>query len=167
VILVEADLHKESTFRFSASYTAEGLSGILVGIPLEHALMQVPVSAVGPKPPRALTVLPSGPMPPNPSELLESEQMRAVLTELEQRFDFVVIDSPAIGIVSDAMALVPLASAILAVGGIGKTTREGGRRFAEQLTLTGSRPLGLIATFTPADRNQYAYYRQSRALFRR
>jgi len=167
VVLIEADLHKESTFRFSAAYVKEGLSGVLVGVPLDRALMEVPVSTTGPKPPRSLTVLPSGPIPPNPSELLESEQMIEVLAELGDRFDLVVVDSPAIGVVSDALALVPQVSAILAVGGIGKTTRDGGRRFVDQLALTGSRPLGLIATFTPARRGQYAYYRQSAALLRR
>jgi capsular exopolysaccharide synthesis family protein len=167
VALIEADLRKESSFRHGSAYIPDGLSSVLAGAPLDNALMQVPVSRGGPDGGRTMTVVPSGPVPPNPSELLESEQMREILAELSKRFDMVVVDSPAIGVVSDAMALVPLVSAILAVGGIGKTTREGATGFVEQLDLTGNRPLGLIATMTASDRRQYSYYRQPRALLRR
>jgi capsular exopolysaccharide synthesis family protein len=167
VVLVEADLRKDSSFRYGSGYIPDGLSGVLAGAPLDGALMQVPVSRVGSDGGRTMTVLPSGPIPPNPSELLESEQMREVLAELSKRFDMVIIDSPAIGVVSDAMALVPRVSAILAVGGVGKTTRDGATGFVEQLDLTGNRPLGLIATLTPSTRRQYSYYRQSRTLLRR
>jgi capsular exopolysaccharide synthesis family protein len=167
VALVEADLRKESSFRYGSAYIPDGLSSVLAGAPLENALMQVPVSRGGPGDGRTMTVLPSGPVPPNPSELLESQQMKDVLAELSKRFDMVIIDSPAIGVVSDAMALVPLVSAILAVGGLGRTTREGATGFVEQLDLTGNRPLGLVATMTPPDRRQYSYYRQPRTLLRR
>jgi polysaccharide biosynthesis transport protein len=162
VVLVEADLRKESAFRYTPGYVPDGLSGVLAGAPLENALMQVPVSQGGADGGRAMTVLPSGPMPPNPSELLEGERMNEVMAELSRRYDMVVIDSPAIGFVSDAMSLVPKVSAILAVGGIGKTTRDGATGFVEQLELTGNRPLGLIATMTPSTRRQYSYYSQSR-----
>lgn len=163
VILVEADLRKESSFRYGSGYIPDGLSSVLAGAPLEDSLMQVSVSRAGEHGGRTMTVLPSGPIPPNPSELLESEQMQDLLNDLTKRFDIVVIDSPAIGVVSDAMALVPKVSAILAVGGVGKTTREGATGFVEQLDLTGNRPLGLIATLTPSTRRQYSYYSQSRA----
>jgi len=168
VILVEADLRKESSFRHGPGYLPDGLSSVLAGAPLESALMEVPVSRGGPEGDRMMTVLPSGPVPPNPSELLESEQMRELLAELSKRYDMVVVDSPAIGVVSDALALVPLVSAILAVGGLGKTTRDGATSFVEQLELTGNRPLGLVATMTQQDRRQYSYYRrQPRTLLRR
>jgi succinoglycan biosynthesis transport protein ExoP len=166
-VLIEADLRKESAFRYGAGYIPDGLSGVLAGLPLEHALMQVPVSGGAGKPPRALTVLPSGPIPPNPSELLEGPRMRVILAELGERFEMVIIDSPAVGYVSDAMTLVPLVSAILAVGGLGRTTREDAKGFVDQLSLTGSRPLGLIATMTSSNRSQYAYYRAPRTLLRR
>ena len=166
-VLVEADLRKDSAFRYGAGYVPDGLSGVLAGVPLDQALMQVPVSVASGKAPRALTVLPSGSIPPNPSELLEGPRMQEVLLELGERFEMVVIDSPAVGYVSDAMTLVPLTSAILAVGGLGRTTREDAKGFVEQLSLTGSRPLGLIATMTPSSRTQYAYYRAPRTLMRR
>lgn len=166
VVLIEADLRKESSFRYEGASQSEGLAGVLAGADLGHSLIAVPVSRGGPEGDRSLTVLPCGPIPPNPSELLESERMRQVLSTLESGFDMVIVDSPAIGVVSDAMALVPLVSGSLAVGGLGKTTREGAQGFVEQLELTGSRPLGLIATMTQVSRNKYTYYRKSSTLTR-
>jgi tyrosine-protein kinase len=166
-VLLEADLRKESSFRFGAGYVADGLSGVLAGLSLDEALMQVPVSVASGKPARSLTVLPSGAMPPNPSELLEGPRMQEVLAELAEHFEMVVIDSPAVGYVSDAMTLVPHVSAILAVGGVGRTTREDAKGFVDQLSLTGSRPLGLIATMTAANRSHYNYYNRPRTLLRR
>jgi succinoglycan biosynthesis transport protein ExoP len=166
-VLIEADLRKESAFRFGAGYIPHGLSGVLSGVPLDEALMQVPVSVAPGSPPRALTVLPSGEMPPNPSELLEGNRMKEVLEELGERFETIVVDSPAVGFVSDAMTLVPLCSAVLTVGGVGRTTREDASAFVDQLSLVGARPLGLIVTMTQANRSQYNYYRPSGALSRR
>lgn len=165
VVLVEADLRKESAFAGLSAYQGKGLSSVLAGEPLEQALIEVMVRQ-GPDGVRSLTVLPSGPVPPNPSELLESERMREVLAELTARFDRVIVDTPAIDVVSDALPLVPLVSGAIAVGGIGKTTREGAQAFVEQLELTGNRPLGLVATMTAASRNKYAYYRKSGAFSR-
>ena len=167
VVLVEADLHKDSAFKVEMAGHGEGLVGVLAGDKLEDSLIQVPIPAVGsPGESRALNVLPSGPVAPNPSELLESDRMRTVMTELREKFDTVIVDSPAVGVVSDAMALVPLTTAILAVGGLGKTKREPAERFVDQLNLTGNRPIGLVATLTSSSRGQYSYYRQSMALHR-
>ncbi|HWN72722.1 MAG TPA: polysaccharide biosynthesis tyrosine autokinase, partial [Solirubrobacterales bacterium] len=166
VVLVEADLRKQSSFRSEGGSHSEGLAGVLAGAELDRALIEVPVSQDGPEGSRSLFVLPSGAIAPNPSELLESERMREVLTTLRERFDVVVVDSPAIGVFGDAMALVPLVAGSLAVGGLGKTTHEGAQGFVEQLELTGNRPLGLVATMTAASRNKYAYYRKSGALSR-
>jgi receptor protein-tyrosine kinase len=167
VILVEADMRKESAFRHEAAYHGQGLGSVLTGVPLDAALLHVPVALSGQNASRSLTVLPSGSMPPNPSELLESEQMRDMMAELRERYATVVIDSPAFGVVSDAMTLVPLSSAILAVGGIGKTTREAAKNFMSQLAITNQRPLGLIVTMTEKDRTQYGYYKPPSRLLRR
>lgn len=167
VVLVEADLRKESAFRYSTGYHGKGLAGALSGGSLEESLIEVPIPVSGQGEARILAVLPSGPIAPNPSELLESERMKELLTELTGRFSTVVIDSPAVGVVSDALALAPQVSAILAVGGVGKTTRDGAKGFVDQLALTGNRPIGLIVTFVQSSRNQYAYYRRSASLLSR
>jgi capsular exopolysaccharide synthesis family protein len=161
VALLEADLRKESDFRTPTGRPAEGLSNVLAGTPLDEVLIEVPLSAPGAEEQRTLSVLASGPVPPNPSELLESERMQSLMSELQGRFKVVVIDSPALGIVSDALALAPFVSEVLAVGGIRKTTRDGAREFVKQLSLLGKKPVGVIATFADPDRKRYAYYQRS------
>jgi capsular exopolysaccharide synthesis family protein len=163
VLLIEGDLRKESSFRTDPSYRGLGLSSVLAGTPLDEALIQVPVGRGRGATP-ILNVLPAGPIVPNPAALLESERMREVFDELLERFEMVIVDSPAIGVVSDAMALVTLTSGSIAIGALGRTTREGAYGFVEQLELTGNRPLGLVVTMAEESRNKYAYYRPSGAL---
>ena len=166
VLLMEADLRKESAFHNSVGGAAEGLSNVLTGVDLGDVLMDVRVTT-SPNQSHSLTVLPSGPVPPNPSELLESERMQTLMTELQERFGVVVVDSPALGIVSDALALAPFVSEVVAVGGIRKTDRDGVLNFVKQLTLLGKRPVGVIATFTDPDPKRYSYYQRSGAAARR
>jgi polysaccharide biosynthesis transport protein len=166
VILIEADLRKDGDFGKTGRLRPSGLAGVLTGVPLDEALVELPVGG-GSQGGRMLTVLPSGPVPPNPVELLESDAMRELLVELNSRFEHVVIDTPALGSVSDALILAPLASEILAVGGVGKTTREGIHNFLQQYELTGKPPRGLIITHADVDRSAYSYYQRSKPLLRR
>ena len=126
---------------------------MLTGTELKRVLVHVQVG-VG----HGLTVLPSGALPPNPSELLESERMRCVLAELGQSFDFVILDSPALGAVSDALALVPQASEIVIVGGLGKTTRDAAAELTKQFSLLEKQPVGVIVNFAEAERAKYSHY---------
>lgn len=159
VVLVEADLHKGPSARnVVVERPREGLSSVLVGLPLENALEEVEIGSVQSGGARTLTVLPSGPVPPNPTELLESDRMRTVLAELQEMFDVVVVDSPALGIVGDALALVPTVSGVLAVSGLEQTTRDSARDFVKQLRLMGVHPVGVVANFAEVDRGAHSYY---------
>jgi len=110
-------------------------------------------------PRRRLTILPSGRVPPNPSELLGSDRMLEVLHDLEALFDLVVIDSPPLSVVSDALALVPEVSGVVIVGGLGETTRDAALRLRKEIAFLGGRPLGLAANLVAADRREsYAAY---------
>ena len=164
VVLVEADLRKGGEFRDVNGQPAAGLSNLLVS-PLDFVdvLTGVEVQAPGSPQPRILSVLPCGPVPPNPGELIESQRMRALLRELQERYETLIIDSPPLGIVSDAIPLLSEVSGVLVVGGLGKTTRTGARNFTQQLAMHGSQPLGLVANFTAVERGQYSYYQHSQA----
>jgi capsular exopolysaccharide synthesis family protein len=161
VLLLEADLRKESEFRGPNGLAVVGLSNVLSGTPVDSALLRVQLAEPASEVPRPLTVLPSGPVPPNPSELLESERMRLLMEDLQDRFSVVVIDSPALGVVSDALALAPYVSEILVIGGVRRTTYEGARNFIKQLSLLRRKPAGIIATFTDPDRKRYSYYQRT------
>jgi Mrp family chromosome partitioning ATPase len=158
VVLVEADLRKGSEFRRITGEPADGLSEVLTGTPLDRVLIRVGVQAPNEEGTRALSVLPSGSVPPNPSELLESERMLDVLVELRETYDFVILDSPAVGAVSDALALVPAASEIVVVGGLGKTDRDAAREMRKQFSLLDKQPIGVIVNFAEIERGKYSHY---------
>lgn len=160
IVLVEGDLRKGGELRGVTGGPASGLSNVLAGTPYEKVLIDVEVPGSGPHS-RSLTVLPSGPVPPNPSELLDSAQMHDLLIRLQERFSVVVIDSPALAAVSDALSLVPEVSAVVIVGGLGKTTRDAGRELGKQFALLGKKPIGVIANFTEPERGKYSHYYRS------
>ena len=167
VIYVEADLRKASSFTRVDGRAADGLSNVLAGSALEKMVLSVDVEAAGKGESRALAVLPSGPAPPNPAELLESERMREVLEQLQQRFQLVIFDSPALGAVTDALALVPVVSQIVVVGGIGTTGRDDARKLKEQLALLDRKPIGVVVNFAETERAKYSHYHRPPAAQRR
>ena len=162
VVLVMADLHNPQPLReldAGALRDSVGLSGVLVGQPLSDALEEVALPAGAEQ--RTLTVLPPGPLPPNPSELLESPRMHEVLEDLQGRYDVVVIDSPPAAVLSDTLALVSQVSGVIVVSAVGRTTLEAIRDCVRSIGLLGGNMLGVIANFAPAsDRSASSYYTQ-------
>jgi capsular exopolysaccharide synthesis family protein len=156
VVLVEADMHRGG--RQLSLDMPGGLSGALTGQELDEVLLEVPVGANDEL--RMLTVLPSGPLPPNPSELLESRRMRQLLETLQSEFDIVIIDSPPLGLLSDAMTLVNQVSGVVVVAAIGKVGREEIREFANQLARLHANVLGAVANFAPGVDKAKGYYQR-------
>jgi Mrp family chromosome partitioning ATPase len=147
VALVNADMQPGKDDELEG-ITSPGLSGVLIGANLDDALLEV-VAHGAASGARSLTVLPRGPLPPNPAELLESEGMRAVMAELQARFDLVILDTPPVGILTDALALLRDVSGVIVVTAIGKTTHEGLRDVSRQIRLLGGNPLGVVVNFAP------------------
>ena len=148
VVLVDGDLRKLGRHEPSVDVDTGGLSLVLAGLDLNDALTEVlvasdPISGKS----RSLFELSSGPLPPNPSELLESDRMLWLMDELESRFDVVIIDSPALASVSDAQVLVSRVSGVLIVSGMNETTRNTAHALRKQLALLDGRPLGVVANF--------------------
>jgi capsular exopolysaccharide synthesis family protein len=163
VVLVEADLHKPGGAervggpRAGAAPNDLGLSGVLAGGALDDALVMVPVGNGDDT--RELTVLPSGPPPPNPSELLESRRMREVMRELAERYDLALYDTPAMGAVSDAFALVSDNSGVIVVSRLGHTHRDRARELLKQLALLRAHVLGVVANYADLPKDGgYRYY---------
>ncbi len=104
ILLIDADMRRAcqgDIFNYDAG--TPGLSDILVG---NAELSDAVLSNVR----ENLDVLPAGTAPPNPSELLESNRMQMMLTELETRYDLILLDVPPVNIVSDPLALSKLAA---------------------------------------------------------
>jgi non-specific protein-tyrosine kinase len=110
--------------------------------------------------PDGVTVLPSGPVPPNPAELLGSGEMSQLVRTLESRFDLVLLDTPPVLPVTDSAVLSTVVDGALLVVRSTSTTREQARRALRSLSAVGGRVYGVVlvgAELDPRDGYGYGY----------
>ncbi len=164
VIAVSADLRKPRLHRFFGLENKVGVSSVLSGqASISEAVQRV-------KDLSTLLVLASGPIPPNPAELLGSEEMREFLQELRSAADFVVVDTAPVLAVSDALALAPLSDGVLIVADASSTTRGALAHAREQLEQVSANVIGGIlnnldqssAKYYPSYYRSYYSYRDQR-----
>ncbi len=116
-LVIGADMRKPAMTDIFNLDGRTGLSNYLAGMSeLDEVLHTVNSS-------KTLMTIPAGDVPPNPSELLISDRMRSLMEELKEKFDYIVIDTPPIGIVTDAMQLTRYADANIIVVRQGMTTK--------------------------------------------
>ena len=154
VILCDGDLRRPSVHRLFDLSPEVGLTSLLLdhNLPLRAALADGPVEN--------LWILPSGPLPPNPGELLGSAEMRERVNQMHEAADLIVFDSPALLGVADAAILATLASGIILVVAGGRTRGELVRRAKETLDQVGRPILGVVLNKMSPRRNRvYDYYR--------
>ena len=153
-LLIDADLRKGSLHRLFGIRREPGLTQLLVGsTSLAESLQLVPTGDPG----IPLSVLTSGPYPPNPTELLGSERMRRLIEELRQQFDMIVFDSPPLALVTDAAILGALADTTIIVARAGATEKKALQDAASQLYQLGIHVSGTILTdFNPLP-SRYGY----------
>jgi capsular exopolysaccharide synthesis family protein len=129
---------------------AAGLTNVLAG---QHELRDVLVSYQR----DTLSVLPSGPTPPNPSEMLGSQQMRHLLATLAADYDVVIIDAPPLLPVTDAAVLAAAADGAIIVIRHGKSRREEVERATQALTAVNAKVLGTVLNFAPRKKRLGGY----------
>ncbi len=105
-----------------------------------------------------LDVIPSGPVPPNPAELLASRKMHRAMKEFEQRYDYIILDSPPMLSITDASIVSSLADATVLVLAYGETTREEAQRVHQQLQMAKANVIGVIINGIPPHLDPYGYY---------
>lgn len=148
VVLVDCDLRRPRVHEFFGCRNNVGFTSVLLGdAPLSEAL-QRPIGDL------TLWMLPSGPPPPNPSELLSGRRTVDVLTMLQGEFDVVLIDCPPVLPVTDAAALANRVDATLVVVTAGTTTRKSLHRAVE---LLGQVNAPLIGTVLNSARGESAF----------
>ncbi len=154
VILVEADLRRPRVADYMGLEGAVGLTDVLIGrTSLDHVLQ--------PWGDAPLSVLTSGPLPPNPSELLGSTQMTDLLATLRARADMVLIDTPPLLPVTDAAVLARECDGAMVIIRQNRTTREQLGRALDALRSVDARVLGTVLNMAPAsgaDGYGYGYY---------
>jgi capsular exopolysaccharide synthesis family protein len=106
-----------------------------------------------------LAVLTSGPIPPNPAELLGSEQMRRLIAALETTFTHIIIDSPPVASFTDGVLLSSLADGVLLVVHGGRASRAIVRRARQLLQDVGAKVFGVVLNNVNMHSDDYYYYR--------
>lgn len=142
VIVVEGDLRRPRVSNYLGMEGAAGLTNVLVG----NAELDDVIQEWGRG---LLSVLPSGPIPPNPSELLGSQHMVDILKQLEDRADVVLVDAPPLLPVTDAAILAAICDGALLIVRHGHTRREQLVRAVEQLRAVDGRLLGTVLNMAP------------------
>ena len=149
VLLVEADLRHPTLAKALGIPGGRGLTQVLSRqARLDDVLQRVPVpsSLNGRRArERSMDVVVSGPLPPNPVDLIESERMREVIRRGEEQYDLVVVDTPPTSVVSDAIPLVKEVNGVIVVGRLGKSTRDSVAHLRRQLDNLDARTLGVVA----------------------
>jgi succinoglycan biosynthesis transport protein ExoP len=138
VLLVDADMRRPAVHSSFRMRNRNGLSTVLTGSQtLEEA---VQVSPIMPN----LFVLPAGPPPPHPAELLGSQVMKQFIARWRQEYEHVIIDTPPVLSVTDAVLLSVEADAVVLVIRSGRTTKEAMRRSRELLAQVNARVMGVV-----------------------
>lgn len=154
VIIVDADLRRPSVHKMFGIANAAGLTNLL--------LDETPVAASSLQPTAVpnLWVLPCGPIPPNPSELLVSYRMERILNQLGEQADVVLVDTPPVLAVADPTILAARADGVILVVEAGRTRVGALRQAKERLTRGSARMLGVVVNKLGSRQAgyQYSYY---------
>jgi capsular exopolysaccharide synthesis family protein len=166
VLLVSADLRRPRVHQFFGLPNKTGLSNLLTdGTPpdkrkgpvADGKKMASELWSVAPN----LWVILSGPLPAHPSALMDSDAMRQFLKEQRDLFDFIILDCPPALVVADAMALAPLADAVLVVADAKESDRELVSRLKEEIEQVGGRIIGAVLNRSKqAGKSTYYYEAQ-------
>jgi succinoglycan biosynthesis transport protein ExoP len=152
-VLMDADLRKPGVGRLlnlgSGKYA--GLSSYLAGVSTLD-LVTVPHPAIP-----NLAAIPTGPLPPNPADLLSSHRLADAIAELRTKYKFIVIDSPPIMAATDAVILSVQADGVLLVVRSGETPKEAFTRTRDLLISVKSRLLGVVLNAVDASAPDYYY----------
>lgn len=154
VVAVDCDLRRPALHEVFGVASQPGLTSMVLDEAVAAPTQDTSISNV--------QVIGSGPLPPNPSELVSSERFRRVLAAIAAEADVVLLDAPPVSAVADAAILATRVDGVLLVVDSGRTRRDTARRAHEQLQRVGARILGAVLTNVKADKAQAAYLGKSK-----
>lgn len=152
VLLIDMDLRRPRVHRLLKLSSVPGLTNFLGGF---NGIEEILHRGVFPN----LDVICAGTIPPNPSELVASAHMATFLDELKKGYDFIIIDSPPVGVVSDALPLLPLADGMVLVVRSRYTNRKDVKRVVDQVQFIQGKILGVVLNGVRDEKRSY-YYRR-------
>lgn len=156
VMVVDCDLRRPSLHRIFGVKNTAGLTTMMVE---GQAMSQPPIQDTGVP---NLSIITSGPLPPNPSELLGSRRMAEVLAQLKSQADVILLDSPPIIAVADAAILASKVDGVILVVQAYKTKRDFARKAKAILEKANANLLGVVLNNVKMDVSFYRYYAETK-----
>ena len=154
VILIDCDLRKPSIHKKLGVTNSIGLTNMLVqGVKKEECIFKTSVNN--------LFVLTSGPIPPNPAELLGTKKMHNLIEDLKEEFELVLIDAPPVLAVTDAQILSTLADGVIFVASYGEAQKNALVDAKHLIDKVGGKIIGIVFNKVPEEVNGYhgKYYK--------
>jgi capsular exopolysaccharide synthesis family protein len=151
VLIVDCDMRRPACHRSTGVENKPGFVQCLTGhVDLTEAILPVPGVA-------NLSVIPCGPIPPNPAEVLSSPLTAELLSRLRSQFEYVLVDSPPLLSVADSRILATLTDAVVLVARAYETPHEIVRRARSLLWSAGARILGVALNDVDVRKDEYGY----------
>ncbi|MBQ6851848.1 MAG: CpsD/CapB family tyrosine-protein kinase [Oscillospiraceae bacterium] len=144
VLLIDADLRRPSQARLLIEQASPGLSNVLAGHCTEE-------DAIRPSTYPNLDMLYSGEIPPNPSELLGSPRMKTMIDRLSEKYDYILIDTPPVGFVSDACLVAKTLDGMIFLVRQNRAEKELLSRCLQQVKNAGVRLMGFVLNGVTGD----------------
>jgi capsular exopolysaccharide synthesis family protein len=151
VLLIDTDMRRPRLHASTGVSRQTGITNLIVGdLDYDAVIKTTDIPN--------LFVLPCGPLPPNPAEILMSQRFQTVLAELAKRFDRIILDSPPLQVVTDAVVLSQQTDGVILVAKAGKTLRDELKRSARQVRAVRGNIVGVIVNaIEPEGRSGYYY----------
>lgn len=151
VLIVDCDLRRPSVHKAFGLNNSTGVTNVLVNDLDPSSLAQET------EVPR-LHIVASGPIPPNPAELVGSKRMQILLSRARENFDFVLVDSPPVNMVTDAILLSPLVDGALLVIKSSSTRIDHAKEAQDKLEKVGTKLIGVVLNNVDTTSGYYYYY---------
>ena len=156
-ILVDADLRRPHLHKLFGLSNEAGLTTLVTEMARKEGSENVAPPLQATEVPN-LRVLTSGPVPPNPAEILASQRMADILTLLRNEAEYVLIDTPPVIAVTDAAVLAPRVDGVFLVVNAGKTRRDLAAKARDILQQVNANILGVVLNNAKLDKSAYEYY---------
>ncbi len=149
VLLVDCDMRRPRLHKIFDLDNRAGFSSLLAGASNNANFLKTEFSH--------LRVVPSGPIPPDPAELLASARLKSFINTCNSNFDFIVFDSPPVLAISDSLLLTRHVDGVIFVTLFGKTTFEGLEKGVKSIREVNGRILGAVINGVNVNKNSYYY----------
>lgn len=160
VLIIDCDLRRPNLARLLNVQNSPGLSNLLVGLNTCDDIIHKSTY-------KNLSYITAGNIPPNPVELLSSEKMKNLIESLEKEFDYIIIDTPPVNLVIDAVVTSKYANGVIMIALQNSTDKEAMRYSLNQLNFAGAKVLGFVLngvvlgnnrTYKNISKNKYGRY---------